>query len=156
MAKGATTSFSAATNRDFAEQNTEQAIRVMNYGVNFVREIAEQNINQSKMLLHSLLTITKKVVDEIDQQSSDFRHRSMSLAEETFLNTFDFAQKVVRAREPQELAQIQNEFVGRQTQAVVDQAKELGQTMMQQANEMAKTTNQEEVTVLSRRRAEAA
>ncbi len=127
----------------------------MNYGVNFMREIAEQNINQSKMLLHSLLTITKKVVDDIDQQSSDLRHRSMSLAEETFLNTFDFAQKVVRAREPQELAQLQNEFVGWQTQVVVDQAKELGQTMMQQANEMAKTTN-EEVTLLTRRRAEAA
>ena len=79
----------------------------------------------------------------------------MSLAEETFLNTFDFAQKVVRAREPQELAQLQNEFVGWQTQVVVDQAKELGQTMMQQANEMAKTTN-EEVTLLPRRRAEAA
>ena len=127
----------------------------MNYGLNFMREIAEQNINQSKMLLHSLLTITKKVVDDIDQQSSDLRHRSMSLAEETFLNTFDFAQKVVRAREPQELAQLQNEFVGWQTQVVVDQAKELGQTMMQQANEMAKTTN-EEVTLLPRRRAEAA
>jgi len=155
MAKGPTTSFSAATNRDFAEQNTEQAIRVMNYGLNFMREIAEQNINQSKMLLHSLLTITKKVVDDIDQQSSDLRHRSMSLAEETFLNTFDFAQKVVRAREPQELAELQNEFVGRQTQVVVDQAKELGHTMMEQANEMARTTN-EEVTVLSRRRAEAA
>jgi hypothetical protein len=156
MAKGAMSSFSAATNRDFAEQNAEQAIRVMNYGINFVREIAEQNINQSKMLLHSLLTITKKVVDEIDQQSSDFRHRSMSLAEKTFLNTFDFAQKVVRARELQELAQLQSEFVGRQTQAVVDQAKEVEQSMMQQANEMAKTTNQEEVTVLSQRRAEAA
>jgi hypothetical protein len=80
----------------------------------------------------------------------------MSLAKETFLNTFDFAQKVVRAREPQELAQLESEFVAPQTQAVVDQAKVLGQAMMQQANEMAKTTNQEEVTVLSRRRAEAA
>jgi hypothetical protein len=29
---------------------------------------------------------------------------SMSIAEETFSNTFDFAHKLVRAREPQELA----------------------------------------------------
>ena len=155
MPRTATTTSSAAISREFAEQNTEQAMRAATYGLNFMREITEQNINQAKVLLQGLLTITKKVVVEIDQQSSEFFHRSMSLAEETFLNAFDFAQKVVRAREPQELAQLQNEFVTRQTQTVVDQAKELGESMMQHANEGAKTTSYE-VTELSRRRSEAA
>lgn len=100
--------------------------------------------------------LDEKIREARLKQQTGLLDERRELAEETFLNTFDFAQKVVRAREPQELAQLESEFVGRQTQAVVDQAKVLGQAMMQQANEMAKTTNQEEVTVLSRRRAEAA
>jgi hypothetical protein len=62
---------------------------------------------------------------------------------------------LVRATEPQELAQVQTDFVNRQSQKVADQARELGQAMMQHANDMAKTTTQG-VTELWRRRLEAA
>jgi hypothetical protein len=51
------------------------------------------------------------------------------LAEETLSNTFDFAQKLVRMREPQELAQLQSEFVSRQAQVLGDQTKELGTSL---------------------------
>jgi hypothetical protein len=126
----------------FAGQNSEEAMQVTNYGMNWMREIAEQNLNQSRVLLEGLLTITRKAIDDIDHQSSEFRHRSMLLAEETLSNAFDFAHKAVRAREPQEIAQLQSEFASRQAQTIIDQGKELGQSIMQKTNEMAKTTNQ--------------
>ena len=81
-----------------------------------------------------------KTVDGIDHQASVIRDRSMFLAEETLSNTFDFAQKLVRMKEPQELAQLQSEFVSRQAQVLGDQTKELGQTIMQGATAVAKTT----------------
>src|SRR6266700_2884374 len=118
---------------DFAQQNTERAVQVTNYGMNWMLEIAEQNLNQSKAALEGFLL----------------------LAEETLSNTFDFAQKLVRMREPQELAQLQSEFVSRQAQVLGDQTKELGQSMMQEANEVANTTIQG-VAESSRRRSEAA
>jgi hypothetical protein len=42
-------------------------------------------------------------------------------------------------KEPQELAQLQSEFVSRQAQVLGDQTKDLGQSIMQGANELAKT-----------------
>src|SRR6266704_1040048 len=135
---------------DFAQQNTERAVQVTNYGMNWMLEIAEQNLNQSKAALEGLLMITRKAVHGIDHQASVVRERSLLLAEETLSNTFDFAQKLVRMREPQELAQLQSEFVSRQAQVLADQTKEFGQTLMQGASEMAKTTERTAETIRKR------
>ena len=124
---------------DFA-QNTERAVQATNYGMNWMREIAEQNLTQSKAALEGLLLITRKAIDGMDEQASAIRERSMFLTEETFANTFDFVQKLLRMKEPQELPQLQSEFVSRQAQILGDQTKELGQSIMRGANEMAKTT----------------
>lgn len=124
---------------DFAQQNTERAVQVTNYGMNWMREMAEQNLTQSKAALDGLLMITRKTVDDIDRYASAIRDRSIFLAEETLSNTFDLAQKLVRMKEPQELAQIQSEFVNRQAQVLGDHTKELGQSIMRGANELART-----------------
>jgi hypothetical protein len=145
MAKGPT---------EFAQQNTDRAMQVTSYGMNWMREIAEQNLKQSKGTLEGLLMITRQAVDGIDHQASVIRERSMFLAEETLSNTFDFVQKMLRMREPQELAQLQSEFVSRQAQILGDQTKELGQSIMQGANDVAKTTIG--AAESSRRRSEAA
>jgi hypothetical protein len=139
---------------DFAHQNAERAVQATNYGMNWMREIAEQNLNQSKVAVESFLTITRKAIDGLDQQASAIRERSMALADETFQNTFDFAQKLVRLREPQELAQLQSEFVSRQAQVFGDQTRELGQKIMQGANDLAKSA--ESAAESTRRRSEAA
>jgi hypothetical protein len=139
---------------DFAHQNAERAVQATNYGMNWMREIAEQNLNQSKVAVESFLTITRKAIDGLDQQASAIRERSMALADETFQNTFDFAQKLVRLREPQELAQLQSEFISRQAQVFGDQTRELGQKIMQGANDLAKSA--ESAAESTRRRSEAA
>jgi hypothetical protein len=146
MAKGPT---------DFAQQHTERAMQVTNYGMNWMREIAEQNLSQSKVALDGLLMITRKAADGIDHQACALRERSLSLAEETLSNSFDFAQKLMRMKEPHELAQLQSEFVSRQAQMLGDHTKELGQSIMQGVNDVAKTTI-EGTAESSRRRSEAA
>src|SRR5262249_37292782 len=98
---------------DFAQQNTERSIEVANYSLNWMREIAERNLSQSRAALEDLLTITRKAVDGIDHQASVIREHSILLMEETLSNSFDFVQKLVHMREPQELAQLQSEFVSR-------------------------------------------
>jgi hypothetical protein len=76
---------------------------------------------------------------------------SMLFAEETLENTFDFAQKLVRMKEPQEFPQIQSEFVSRQAQVLAGS----GQRIIQDVNDVAKTTL-EGAAESSRRRSEAA
>ena len=120
----------------FAERTTEEAMQGTIYGMNCMREIAEHNLDQTRMLFQNLLTITRKTVDDIEHQSSEFRQRSLLVAEEMLSNSFDFVHKLVRARDPQELAQLHTEFASRQAQTIVDQGKEL----MHKANEMTKAT----------------
>ena len=131
----------------FAQQNTEQA-------TNWVREIAEQNLNQSKAAIEGFLTIARNAARSIDRQSSATCEHSIAVAEQMLSNAFVCARKVIHVREPQELAQIQTEFVSRQAQMLGDHAKELGQKMMQGAQDVAKAT--EEGTTESQRRSEAA
>jgi hypothetical protein len=87
----------------------------------------------------------------------------MQFAEETLSNTFDFAHKLVRMKEPQGFAQIQTEFVSRQAQVLGDQIKELGERIVQGVDEAAqgvddaaKTALEVTTDVSSRRRSEAA
>jgi hypothetical protein len=135
---------------DFAQQNTERTMEATNW----MRAIAEQNLSQSKAAFEGLLTVARNAVRSIDQQSSAICEHSIAVAEQTLSNTFDFAHKVIRIKEPQELAQIQSDFVSRQAQVLGDQTKQLGQSMMEGAQEIAKAT--EEGAAESRRRSEAA
>jgi hypothetical protein len=147
----------AKSTMDFAQQNNERAVQATNW----VLAIAEQNLNQSKAALEGLLTIARNAVRSVDRQSSAMCEHSivaaeqtLSNAEQTLSNAFDFAHKVVRIKEPQELIQIQSYFVSRQAQMLGDQTKELGQRMMEGVQEIEKAT--EAGMAESRRRSEAA
>jgi hypothetical protein len=140
----------ARNTMDFPQQNTERAVQASGW----MRAIAEQNLNQSKAAFEGLLTIARNAVRGDDHQAA-FIRGSIMFAEETLSNTFDFAHKLVRMREPQEFAQIQTEFVSRQAQVLGDQTKDLGQRIMQGVHDTAKTTLEGTVEP-SRRRSEAA
>jgi hypothetical protein len=140
----------ARNTMDFAQHNTERAVQATNW----MRTIAEQNLNQSKAALEGLLTFTRNALRSVDQQSSAICDHSMAVAEETLSNAFEFAHKVIRVKESQELAQIQSDFVSRQAQLIGDQTKELGQRMTQGVQEVVKAT--QEGTAESRKRSEAA
>jgi hypothetical protein len=100
----------------------------------------------SKASAETLVIATHKAVYALDQQTSAVLGRSMLAAEETS-NTFDFLHKLVRMKDPQELAQLQSEFISRQAQVLADQTKEFGQTLMQGTSELAKTTERTAETI---------
>jgi hypothetical protein len=97
--------------------------------------------------------IARNAVRSAYRQSSPICEHSIAAAEQTLSNAFDFAHKVIRIREPQELVQIQSDFVSRQAQMLGEQTKELGQRMMEGVQEIEKATETE--TAESRRRSEA-
>src|SRR5262245_24359467 len=136
---------------DFAQQNTERAMQATNW----MHAIAEQNLNQSKAAFEGFLMVARNAVRGVDQQAAAICEHSFSLAEQTLANTFDFANRLVRMKEPQEFAQIQTEFVSRQALLLRDQTKELGQSIMQGASEVTQTTLERSAETL-RKRSEAA
>jgi hypothetical protein len=135
---------------DIAQQNSERAVQATTW----VRAVAEQNLNQNKAAFESLLTIARNALRSINQQSSAICEHSIAVAEQTLSNAFDFSHKVLRLKDPQELAQIHSEFISRQAQVFGDRTNELGRRMMQGAHDIAKAT--QEGTAESRRRSEAA
>jgi hypothetical protein len=79
------------------------------------------------------------MAQEFDDQASAIRDHSTSLTEKTLSNTLDFGHKLTRLREPQELMELQSEFISRQSQAIADQAKELGQKIKKGTEQLADT-----------------
>jgi hypothetical protein len=129
----------APTTRNFADQSTERAVQTGTDGMDWMRMVAEQSLNLSKAAFEGYFTTARKTAESINHQASEIRERSISLATEALSNTFDFANRVVRVKEPQDVLQIQSEFLSRQVQTLAEQGKELGQIMMQNVNAASRT-----------------
>ena len=116
-------------------QNHERALQVPDFSARWAREFAEQSMNQTKIALVGFWNISKKMVDDLEKQSSAIRLHSVALAEKTFLNTLDYSEKWLRAKEPQEFIQLQSEYLSRQAQVFSEQTQELGEEARQAAQQ---------------------
>ena len=124
---------------EFPRLNTELATEATDVSLNWFRPIAEQNLKQSCGSLHELFNVTRRMIGQLDDQASAFCEHSISLAEETIANTFECSIKLLRLREPQELAEIQTDFLSRQAQAIANHTKELNDRFVKGAEQLANT-----------------
>ena len=62
----------------------------------------------------------------------------MSFAEQNVANSFEFAQKLVRAKDIQEVMTLQQEFLQSQMKAMSEQAKDIGSAATKTAMENLK------------------
>jgi hypothetical protein len=122
---------------EFPRLNTELATEATNVSLNWIGPIAEYNLKQSFGSLQALLKVTRRMIGELDNQASAFCEPSMSLAEETIANMFECGVKLLRLREPQELAQIQTDFLSHQAQAIAEQTKKFNQRFVKGAEQLA-------------------
>jgi hypothetical protein len=99
-----------------------------NFGFRWAREFVEQTLNQSKDALEGFLKASNKMAKEFETQSSAIREQhTTALAGKALSNSVDFGQKCLRAKEPDELVQLQTEFMAQQAQMFAEQTRELGQ-----------------------------
>jgi len=120
------------TTKSSAQQNAEPAMQVADW----MREMTEQNLDQSRIMWEGFLTTARKAYEGLDQQLSETRRRSMSFAQETLSNGFDFAHKVVHAKGVGDLLHLESEFIGRQALVIAEQSKELGKNAMRGVQEV--------------------
>jgi phasin len=105
-----------------------------------MRNHAEQSVEQAKKAFDDFITAAQKAVTAFEGQAAGAKasakntgEKAMAFAEKNVATSFEFAQKVVRAKDIQELMQLQTEFVKTQMPAFVEQARALGQTVAQDA-----------------------
>jgi len=118
---------------DFAQQSSERAMQAANFGMTWGREFAEESFNQSRQAVDGFLRVARNMAEDFETQAIATREQMTSLTHKTLSNTMEFGQKLAQAKEPQEFAQSQSEFMARQAQMIADQTKEFGQKMQKAA-----------------------
>ena len=110
-----------------------------------MRQFAEQSVEQAKKAVDGFLTAAQKTATALETQANtaqsgakDVREKVMSFAEQNIANSFEFAQKLVRAKDLQDMLAIQQEFVRAQMQSMQEQAKDLGSAATKAAMDAAK------------------
>src|SRR5437879_3018762 len=110
-----------------------------------MRQFAEQSVEQAKKAMDGFLSAAHKTAAALEGQANtaqsgakDVREKVMSFAEQNVANSFDFAQRLVRAKDVQEILLLQQEFLKAQMQAMQAQAKDLGTAAAKATADIAK------------------
>ena len=99
-----------------------------------MRALAEQGVEQAKAAFNTFMNAAHEAATRIEGQAKaaqegarDVGDKAMAYAEQNVAAAFDFAQKAVRAGNPQELLKLQTEYVQAQMQMLSEQVKALGE-----------------------------
>ena len=108
-----------------------------NYDIpNEMREFAEKSVDQARKAFEGFVGAAQKAAGQADETTVSVQSnvkavggKAMGFAEENIRSAFDHAQKLVRAKDVQEVLALQSEFVKAQMTALQDQAKQLGSSL---------------------------
>ncbi|HEY0441725.1 MAG TPA: phasin [Xanthobacteraceae bacterium] len=113
-----------------------------------MRNVAEQSVVQARQAFDGFMNAAQKALGKVEEQAAAAQEgvkgagkKVMSFAEQNVANSFDFAERLVRAKDVEEMMRIQAEFVRSQMETLAGQAKELGQGPAQAAREAPKSGN---------------
>ena len=113
---------------------------------NEVRAFVEQSVAQARTAFDGIAQAANQAVAQWKGQAeaaragaSEIAHKSMAFAEQNMSSTFDFAQKLMHAKNPQEVMRLQSEFLANQMRALSSQAQDLGQSAAKIVMDAAKT-----------------
>src|SRR5215204_2526180 len=90
-----------------------------------MRTMAERSVTQARQALDSFLQAARRTAETMEQatekvqaSSKDMAQRTLSAAEQNIRTSLDYAERLVRAKDLQEAAQIQSEYVRTQAEAM--------------------------------------
>ena len=124
----------------FAHNNTQRTINAASFGVDWMAEIVEHNLKQSRAAFDSAMTLCARMADAIGEQTTTIREHSVHFTRQSVAHTFDVADKIVRVKRPEELAEAQTQFLRNQANTFADLTARLGERLVQQTNKITKTT----------------
>jgi phasin len=110
-----------------------------------MRQFAEQSLEQARKAVDGFITQAQKTVATAEAQANvaqsnvkDMGQKAMGYAEQNIASSFEFAQKLMRAKDIQEVMALQQEFLQSQMKAMSEQAKDLGSTASKAAIDATK------------------
>jgi phasin len=120
-----------------------------------VRAVAERSVEQAKLAFTTYIRAAQEALSTFEQWvaasqvgAQGISKKAMSFAERNMLSGFEFAQKVVQAKDIDQLIPMQTEFVRSQIEALSEQVKDLGETATKTAMESVKDLDTATKTVM--------
>jgi phasin len=111
-----------------------------------MRALAERSVEQAKQAVEGFISAAQRTVSAFEGQAEtarkgakDVGEKAMGYVEQNIANSFDFAQKLVRAKDVQEMLELQASYIRNQMQVLAEQAKELGQSSSKLATDPSKS-----------------
>jgi phasin len=102
---------------------------------NEVRAFVEQSVAHARTAFDGIAQAANQAVAQWHGQAqaaragaSEIAHKSMAYAEQNMEATFDFAQKLMQAKDPTEVMRLQSEYLNNQMKMLSTQAQALGQS----------------------------
>jgi len=97
--------------------------------------LAEQSVDQARQAFDTFMAAAQRAASTIEGQTTavqtsakDIRQKAMNFAERNMAASFEFAEKLVHAKDIEEMTRLQAEFVRHQMETFTEQAKELGES----------------------------
>jgi phasin len=114
-----------------------------------MRALAEKSVEQARQAFDGFMTAAHRTVSTMEGQAEaarrgakDVSERAIDFAEQNIATSFEFAQKLVRAKDVKEMLELQGTYVKTQMQALAEQARELGESGSKAATEPLKSSPQ--------------
>jgi phasin len=111
-----------------------------------MRAFAERSFEQAKLAFDKFMEATQSTMNTFEDQSKvaqagakEVSQKIMTFAEQNVANAFDYAQKLVQAKDPQALLALHGDFVRSQMQVLAEQARELSEVAGKAASDSATT-----------------
>jgi phasin len=99
-----------------------------------MRAFAEQSVAQAQKAFDEFMSVTQRAVSSFEGRTSSaqsglrgLQQKVVRFSEQNVAASFEFAQKLLHAKDGQEVVRLHAEFVQAQMQALAAQAKELAE-----------------------------
>ena len=100
-----------------------------------MRALVEQSVTQAKHAFDGFVQAANQAMGQFHGQAqvarggaAEFAQKSMSYAEQNMAATFEFAERLMKAKDATEVMRLQSDYLGHQMQALSSQIQELGQS----------------------------
>jgi phasin len=100
-----------------------------------MRAFAEQSVAQAKKAFDGFIQAANQAMGQMQghaqaaqSSATEIAHKSMTYAEQNVAATFDYAQKLMHAKDAAEVMALQSEYLSRQMKTMSGQVQEFGQS----------------------------
>jgi phasin len=108
-----------------------------------MRAIAAKTVEQAKQAVEGFISAAQRTVSTFEGKAEtarkgakDVGQMAMTYAEQNLASSFDFAQQLVRAKDVQEMLELQTSYIRTQMQVLAEQAKEIGESTRKMATDL--------------------